>query len=134
LRTGTGERAHDHRSPDAEKSLPGDCQNLKKGATGRLLLPNPGVIRITVVDPTGEVPYHLVQQFWKSADRELADDPSWGERAGAFSIESLGVQLYRGILLRRSPGEFLTQSVSLFQLCYRPGDGDAFCNWEPRWR
>ena len=78
--------------------------------------------QLTRVDATGEVPYALVQQFWKSADAVLASDPSWAERAGAFSIESLGVQLYRGILLKRSPGEFLTQSVSLFQLYYRPGD------------
>ena len=86
------------------------------------------------VEPTGEIPYATLQELWYSAEAELGADPTWAERAGAFSIESLGVQLYRGILLRRSPGEFLTQSVSLFQLCYRPGDGDAFCNWEPRWR
>ena len=90
----------------------------------RVLGPLPADVReqLTRVDATGEVPYALVQQFWKSADAVLAGDPSWAERAGAFSIESLGVQLYRGILLKRSPGEFLTQSVSLFQLYYRPGD------------
>src|SRR5690606_39650866 len=38
------------------------------------------------------------------------------------SIESTGVQLYSGILRKRSPHEFLTQSVSLFQLYYSPGD------------
>lgn len=52
----------------------------------------------------------------------LDTDPTWAERAGSFAIESLGVQLYRGILLKRSPHEFLTQSVSLFQLYYHPGD------------
>ena len=90
----------------------------------RVLAPMPADVRdqLTHVDATGEVPYALVQQFWKSADSVLAADPSWAERAGAFSIQSLGVQLYRGILLKRSPGEFLTQSVSLFQLYYRPGD------------
>jgi hypothetical protein len=90
----------------------------------RVLAPLPERVReqLTRVDATGEVPYAIVQQFWRSADAELATDPSWAERAGAFSIQSLGVQLYRGILLKRSPGEFLTQSVSLFQLYYRPGD------------
>jgi hypothetical protein len=90
----------------------------------RVLAPLPERVReqLTRVDATGEVPYAIVQQFWRSADAELAADPSWAERAGAFSIQSLGVQLDRGILLKRSPGEFLTQSVSLFQLYYRPGD------------
>jgi hypothetical protein len=74
------------------------------------------------VEPTGEVRYDALQALWRSADAILGNDPTWAERAGAFSIESLGVQLYRGILLKRSPGEFLTQSVSLFQLYYHPGD------------
>jgi len=78
--------------------------------------------RLVHTEPTGEVPYPLLQSLWRSADAALAGDPTWAERAGALSIESLGVQLYRGILLKRSPGEFLTQSVSLFQLYYRPGD------------
>jgi len=73
-------------------------------------------------EPTGEIPYATLQELWYSADAELGADPTWAERAGAFSIESLGMQMYRGILLKRSPGEFLTQSVSLFQLYYRPGD------------
>src|SRR6187551_1941676 len=74
------------------------------------------------VKPTGEIPYATLQELWHAADAELGTDPTWAERAGAFSIESLGVQMYHGILLKRSPGEFLTQSVSLFQLYYRPGD------------
>jgi hypothetical protein len=77
---------------------------------------------LTRAEPTAELPYDLLQALWRSADAALASDPAWAERAGAFSIESLGVQLYRGILLKRSPGEFLTQSVSLFQLYYHPGD------------
>ena len=90
----------------------------------RVLAPLPDTVReqLTRVEATDEIPYAIVQQFWRSADAALASDPSWAERAGAFSIESLGVQLYRGFLLKRSPGEFLTQSVSLFQLYYRPGD------------
>ena len=77
---------------------------------------------IARVEPTGELPYAVLQSLWRSADDALGADPTWAERAGAFSIESLGMQLYRGILLKRSPAEFLTQSVSLFQLYYRPGD------------
>ena len=44
------------------------------------------------------------------------------ERAGASSIESLGVQMYGGILRKPSPLEFLTQRISLFRLYYQPGD------------
>ena len=90
----------------------------------RVLADVPAEIRAELarVEPTGEVRYDALQALWRSADSLLGADPSWAERAGAFSIESLGVQLYRGILLKRSPGEFLTQSVSLFQLYYHPGD------------
>ena len=77
---------------------------------------------IANVEPTSELPYATLQELWRSADALLGADPTWAERAGAFSIESLGMQLYRGILLKRSPDEFLTQSVSLFQLYYHPGD------------
>ena len=85
-------------------------------------LPDETRDRIARVEPTGELPYAVLQALWHSADTVLAADPTWAERAGAFSIESLGMQLYRGILLKRSPDEFLTQSVSLFQLYYHPGD------------
>ena len=78
--------------------------------------------QIAGVDPRAELPYAVVQQLWAAVDRRLGADATWAERAGAFSIESLGRQLYGGILLKRSPREFLTQSVSLFQLYYRPGD------------
>ena len=78
--------------------------------------------RVERAEPTSELPYSLVQSLWAVAAAELGGDPTWAERAGAFSIESLGRQLYGGILLKRSPREFLTQSVSLFQLYYRPGD------------
>jgi hypothetical protein len=90
----------------------------------RVLDPLPRDVRdaLARVEPTGELPYVTLQALWHSADAALANDPTWAERAGAFSIESLGMQLYRGILLKRSPDEFLTQSVSLFQLYYHPGD------------
>jgi hypothetical protein len=72
---------------------------------------------------TDEVPMELLRSLWRAVDAELgADDPRWVEKAGAYSIESSGVQLYRGILLKKSPIEFLTQRVSLFRLYYQPGD------------
>jgi hypothetical protein len=79
--------------------------------------------RLTSVDATAEVPYHDLLALWRAADQQLRErDPSWMERSGAHSIESTGVQLYSGILRKRSPHEFLTQSVSLFQLYYAPGN------------
>jgi len=79
--------------------------------------------RIELAAPTDEIPFRLVRALWGAVDAELRDvDPRWIERSGAHSIESLGVQLYGGILKKRSPDEFLTQSVSLFRLFYQPGD------------
>ncbi|MFL5575510.1 MAG: hypothetical protein ACJ79S_06030 [Gemmatimonadaceae bacterium] len=75
------------------------------------------------VDPTAELPYALVREVWRVAERVAgAGDPTWMERAGAFAIESAGVRLYGGILRKSSPIEFLTQSISLFRLYYNPGD------------
>ena len=87
------------------------------------MLPQETRSRCERADPTEEIPFELVQSVWQAADRVLgADDPGWMEKAGAFSIESTGVQLYSGILRKSSPKEFLTQSVSLFRLYYHPGD------------
>ena len=75
------------------------------------------------VAATDEVPFELAVELWRAADAELGGaDPAWIERAGAQSIESLGVQLYGGILRKANPTEFLTQGVSLFRLYYSPGD------------
>jgi hypothetical protein len=72
---------------------------------------------------TDELPYEVLVTVWRAADETLrARDPSWMEHAGAFAIESLGQQLYGGLLRKASPAEFVTQSVSLFQLYYAPGD------------
>jgi len=72
---------------------------------------------------TDELPYELLLSVWRAADNVLRDrDPSWMEQAGAFAIDSLGQQLYGGLLRKTSPSEFVTQSVSLFQLYYAPGD------------
>jgi hypothetical protein len=75
------------------------------------------------VAPTDEVPYGLIIALWQAADAELAHaDPEWMERAGGYSIEARGSQMYGGILRKKDPHEFLTQSISLFQLFYHPGD------------
>ena len=75
------------------------------------------------VASTDEVPYAVARALWESAHRALgASDTTWIEAAGAYSIEQGGVQRYAGIVRKRSPTEFLTQSVSLFQLYYHPGD------------
>jgi hypothetical protein len=79
--------------------------------------------RVDAASATDEVPMELLRSLWRAVDAEVAgDDPHWVEKAGAYSIESMGVQLYRGILLKKSPIEFLTQRVSLFRLYYQPGD------------
>jgi hypothetical protein len=72
---------------------------------------------------TDELPYEHLLTLWRSADEALRGrDPDWMEEAGAFAIESLGQQLYGGLLRKSSPMEFITQSVSLFRLYYAPGD------------
>jgi hypothetical protein len=78
---------------------------------------------VEALAPTDEVPLDTALAVWRAADALLSPtDPGWAERAGAFAIESLGVQLYGGILLKSSPLEFLTQRVSLFRLYYHPGN------------
>ncbi len=72
---------------------------------------------------TDEVPLRVALELWRSVDRLLHDrDPKWVERAGAYAIEQAGQRLYRGLLRKASPLEFLTQQISLFQRYYRPGD------------
>ncbi len=73
--------------------------------------------------PTAEYPYAALLALWRVAHAALGGlDPEWMERAGAYSIESSGAKLYSGILRKPSPLTFLTQSVSLFQLYYHPGN------------
>jgi len=70
-----------------------------------------------------ELEYDLLQEVWESADAIVGKgDRTWMERAGAFSIGERGTRLYGGILRKRDPSEFLTQSISLFKLYYHPGD------------
>ncbi len=86
-------------------------------------LPMPLRHEVAAVEPTAEYPYAKLLALWRAADEILRErDPAWMERSGAHSIEAAGAQWYRGILRKRSPHEFLTQSVSLFQLFYSPGD------------
>lgn len=75
------------------------------------------------IAPTDELPYEQLVALWTAADNVLPrTEPHWADESGAFSIDSLGVQLYGGILRKPTPREFLTQSISLFRLYYHPGD------------
>lgn len=79
--------------------------------------------RVTGCSPTDEFPLGVAVELWRAVEAEIgASDPTWIERAGAHSIESMGMQLYGGILRKASPQEFLTQGISLFQLYYHPGN------------
>jgi hypothetical protein len=72
---------------------------------------------------TDELDYELLRELWTATDALVgAADPGWMERAGAFSIGLRGAQMYGGILRKKDPNEFLTQSISLFKLYYHPGD------------
>jgi hypothetical protein len=87
------------------------------------VLPAAQRARLKGLEATAELPYEELLALWRAADGVLRElDPQWMERSGAHSIESTGMQLYGGILRKRSPHEFLTQSVSLFQLYYAPGN------------
>ncbi|HEU4786172.1 MAG TPA: hypothetical protein VFS57_02155 [Gemmatimonadaceae bacterium] len=79
--------------------------------------------RVVHAAMTDELPSDSLLSVWRAADAVLRPrDAGWMERAGAFAIESLGQRLYGGLLRKASPMEFVTQSVSLFQLYYAPGD------------
>ncbi|MEQ1690741.1 MAG: hypothetical protein ABMA00_05610 [Gemmatimonas sp.] len=74
-------------------------------------------------EATDELPYRTLVTLWEAIDGLLgAAHPQWAEDAGAYAIDSVGVQLYGGILRKASPSAFLTQSISLFRLYYHPGD------------
>jgi hypothetical protein len=91
----------------------------------RVLESLPSTMRrqIREVGPTDEVQYSQLVALWNAADSVAASiAPDWAQEAGAHSIDSVGVQLYGGILRKTTPQAFLTQSVSLFRLYYHPGD------------
>lgn len=78
---------------------------------------------VEAVRPKDEIPFSLALDLWRAAERVLGpESPDWMERAGAYSIDSSGQELYGGILRKASPLEFLTQPVSLFRLYYHTGD------------
>jgi hypothetical protein len=82
--------------------------------------------RVAAVTSTEEVPIELLRALWYAVEATVGErDPRWPERSGAFSIQSGGVEMYRGILLKKDPLEFISQPVSLFQLYYRPGNMEA---------
>jgi hypothetical protein len=86
-------------------------------------LPLAEQVRVRDATATDEVPFSVWRALSDATEAELgAAVPDWPERAGAWAIESTGLQLYGGILRKASPIEFLTQSVSLFRLYYQPGD------------
>jgi hypothetical protein len=75
---------------------------------------------------TDYLSYDRLLALWKAADAHLAPEhPRWMEAAGAYAIESLGQQMYGGLLHKASPTEFVTQSVSLFNLYYPQGNMEA---------
>lgn len=79
--------------------------------------------RVRDVAATDEVPFALWLRLSEATEAVIGGEaPDWPERAGARAIESIGVQLYGGILRKASPLAFATQSVSLFRLYYHPGD------------
>jgi hypothetical protein len=79
--------------------------------------------RVDAVSATDDVAFDLWLRLSDATDAVLhADVPDWPERAGARTIESLGVQLYAGVVRNASPLAFATRSASLFRLCYHPGD------------
>lgn len=86
-------------------------------------LPADAGTALRAVAATDEIPYASVVQLWKAVHVVLADRSArWAEESGAHSIDSLGVQMYGGILRKDTPQAFLTGSISLFRLYYHPGD------------
>lgn len=97
--------------------------HLGEAATRTALATLPSDWALERVLATDDVPYERLVALWDALEAEVREThPTWAEAAGSFSIESLGVQLYGGILRKPTPSDFLTQSVSLFRLFYAPGD------------
>ena len=86
-------------------------------------LPDDERRRIESAGAMDEVPVELLRVLWDAVEGTVGKrDPGWPEKSGAYSIQSMGVQLYGGILRKRDPLEFLSQPVSLFRLYYQPGN------------
>jgi hypothetical protein len=79
--------------------------------------------QVDTAGATEEVPMELLRALWNAVEQAIGRrDPGWPEKSGAYSIQSMGMQLYGGILKKRDPLEFLSQPVSLFRLYYQPGN------------
>lgn len=79
--------------------------------------------RVESAAATDEIPMELLRALWDAVEQSIGRrDGGWPEKSGAFSIQSLGMQLYGGILRKKDPLEFLSQPVSLFRLYYQPGN------------
>ena len=78
---------------------------------------------VAAVKPTDTIDLELLFELWRAVDSVLEPEmPDWAEQAGAYSIESVGMQLYGGIVRKATPREFLSQPVKLFRLFYHTGD------------
>lgn len=89
----------------------------------RASLPDATLRVLDHVSATDETPYGHLVTLWEAVDRAIGSAAAeWAEEGGAYSIDSVGVQLYGGILKKATPQAFLTQSISLFRLYYHPGD------------
>jgi hypothetical protein len=76
--------------------------------------------RLTATD---EIPFRMLLDLWRIVDKVVSpQDAEWMEKAGAHSIESMGTQMYGGIVRKASPSEFLNQPIKLFRLYYHSGD------------
>lgn len=99
--------------------------HASEGAALHVLAALPSARRADVeaAKSTDTIELDLLFELWRAVDGVLKDDmPDWAEQAGAYSIESVGMQLYGGIVRKASPREFLSQPVKLFRLYYHTGD------------
>src|SRR3954464_121376 len=77
------------------------------GVLGRLGAEERG--RIESAGSMEEVPVELLRALWDAVEAAIGRrDPGWPEKSGAYSIQSMGVELYGGILRKRDPPEFLS--------------------------
>jgi hypothetical protein len=75
------------------------------------------------LSPTDEIPFRMLLDIWHAVERVVgAQDAEWMEKSGAHSIDSMGTQMYGGIVRKASPSEFLNQPIKLFRLYYHSGD------------
>ena len=66
---------------------------------------------------TREIAFSLLLDVWRASDAVLrVRDHEWMERAGAHSIDSMGTQLYGGIVRKATPLEFLNQRIRLVEV------------------